>query len=550
MAHLKRVVALLAVFAMFLMALTGCNTTTAPAATAAPATEAPATEAPATEEPTPAPDPLAEKVNISFASWSIGDAAAGENDPVRDAIYQKLNITIEPINLTWDDYTQKIQIWAASDQLPDMFAIDAIGTANYKKWIEEGIVHALPTDLSAYPNLDKLMKGSGMEIYYYPMGAADAKVYGIPRLNHYDADGWAGDTAVHVRKDWIANVGATEPTTMDEFIDLMVKFANNDPDQDGQADTVGLTCYNASWLQWFMLNYEPGTNGWIKDASGKWMPAFMTPGTLEGIKGLKKLYDAGGLDKDIATLKGDEGRDKYASSVAGAYAHDATVSTCQFYVGAQFEKMNPDKKYTDVMTLLKPFKNADGNYYRLIATPGWSETYLNGKADDLKVDRICRLFDYLLSDEGYNLIHYGIEGTDWKMEGDKIVVIPTLDAENKPVVLSTKYPFVKLSGTTEWSGTHQFTTPAMDPIYQKIAKDNVDWLLANAKAQPINLMIPLLDVPSKDKATFNLSDLIIKCVLSDDAEATYNTEINNYKANGYDKLIEDVNAAAAAAGIK
>lgn len=557
MSQLKRTAALLLVMMMVLSVFAGCGgtpptTATSQAATAAASVEATTATPVATVEPTAAPvDPLKDKVEISFALWEIGKAITDAPDAVRDALYAKLNFTYKAMNVTWDDYVQKIQIWAASGQLPDIFAIDAVGTANAKKWVDEGIIQPLPADLTPYPNVAKMMAGAGMEIYKMPLGDPNGKFYSLPRFNHFDADGWATDTGVHIRKDWMANVGVTaEPTNMDEFIDLMVKFANNDPDKNGKKDTIGLTCYNAGWLTWFLMNYEPGTQGWIKDSTGKWIPAFMTQGTLDGIKALKKLYDAGGLDKDFATLKGDEGRDKYATNKAGAYAHDASVSTIQDYVGTQFEKMNPTLKYSDIVLLQKPFKAPDGNYYRLISNPGWSETYINAKADPVKVDRIMKLFDYVMSEEGYNLIHYGLEGKDWKKEGDKIVLNLEKDANGNPVAPILKYPMSNMGYIAEWSGTHQGTAPNAQPIYQQIFQTNEDWLLANAKPQPRNLVIPLLDVPSKAKATENISDDIIKCVLSKDAEKTWNELIANYKANGYDKLIEEVNAAATAAGIK
>ena len=125
----------------------------------------------------------------------------------------------------------------------------------------------------------------------------------------------------------MTKVGVTkDPENMDEFIDLMTKFVNNDPNGNGKKDEIGLTMYNSGWLSWFQLAYEPGiqSGGWVKDPNDatKWIPAFMTPKCLEGIKALKKLYDAGGMDKDFASLKGEEGRDKFASSAAGAYAHE------------------------------------------------------------------------------------------------------------------------------------------------------------------------------------------------------------------------------------
>ena len=193
--------------------------------------------------PTPVPtneDPLKDKMEISFAMWGVGNAFDNNNsDAVREQIYKDLNITINPINVDWADYEDKIQLWAASGQLPDMFAIDLFGTANYSKWINQGLLKELPADLSSYPMLDKLLSSDGFDMYKYPIGDANGKIYALPRLNHINIADWSTDCGVMVRKDWMANVGVTkEPETMDEFIDLMTKFVNNDPNGNGVKDEI------------------------------------------------------------------------------------------------------------------------------------------------------------------------------------------------------------------------------------------------------------------------------------------------------------------------
>lgn len=61
-------------------------------------------------------------VEISIAYWDADSAFVG--DDVLSEIEDKLNIKITPVNITWDDYTQKIQLWASSGSLPDVFAGD------------------------------------------------------------------------------------------------------------------------------------------------------------------------------------------------------------------------------------------------------------------------------------------------------------------------------------------------------------------------------------------------------------------------------------------
>ena len=278
------------------------------------------------------------------------------------------------------------------------------------------------------------------------------------------------------------------------------------------------------------------------DNAAKWIPAFMTPKALEGIKALKKLYDAGGMDKDFASLRGEAGRDKFAASIAGAYAHDVTPSTLA-YVESQFNIMpqNEGINFEDAIIALKPFKNADGNYYRHIAPPAWSETYINANVTDKKEDRILRLMNYCMEEKGYNLLHFGIEGTDYHKDGDKIVLDPTQDVDGNIISIDTKYPICADSFIMEWSGTRQWSNPSTTPVLQKISSDLNDWLQANAKAVPTDLRIGCLDVPSKENATAIYSNDLINCILSDDVDKTWNDLIAAYKANGYDTYVTDIN---------
>ena len=167
-----------------------------------------------------------------------------------------------------------------------------------------------------------------------------------------------------------------------------------------------------------------------------------------------------------------------------------------------------------------------------------------------KVDRIIRLFDYVIGDEGYNLFHYGIEGTTWKKEGDKIVLTPLKDADGKEIPLTVTYPITNVGFIAEWSGTRQWTAPTIHPELQKMSSDLNGWFQANAKPVPTDLRISLLDIPDRDKDTEKIKDDIIKCILSNNVEATWNEIVKGYRANGYDKIIEETNAECAKAGIK
>ena len=500
-------------------------------------------------------DPFKEHMEISLAIWRAGEALPSDKeDKIRDMIYQKLNITIKPVNITWDDWQQKVQVWAMSNQLPDAFAFDGFSdTSTYVNWIKQGIIQALPDDLSPYPNVKRVVDSEGTSYYKYPMGDPAAKVYAVPRLKIGSAEDSCLDYGVQVRKDWMENVGITkEPENIDEFIALMKAFVEKDPDKDGKNNTIGLAMYDASYLQWIIAAYEPAAyDKWTRDEEnpGKWIPPFMTKDYLEGLKAIKKLYVAGGMDKDFATLKGEEGEDKMGNGKAGAYLHDSSANVIS-YIGDKYEKAFPDKKYKDVVALMKPFKNyKDGKYYRRVSDLAWSETYINAKCDQNKADRILRMCDYFMTDEGYNLTHYGIDGVDYKNEGGQIVLTPQKDASGKDIPLDTTYPIVKIASLMEWSGT-RWNVPTLHPEYYEMAKSLRDWYVQNAGTPEADLRLAHLDTPSKGKGTFVAKDFIIQCLMSNDLEKTYNEQVKKFRANGYDKLIEEVNAEAEKLGIK
>lgn len=487
-----------------------------------------------------------EPVEVSLAFWSIGQAIPedGNKDPLLDFIQSKLNIKIKPVNITWDDYTQKIQIWAASNQLPDAFAIDVVGTSTLDEWVKQGIIKEIP-DLSAYPNLKATIGTSAFDSYKYPVGDPNAKAYSIPRLNYRDPNWVINDYGVIVRKDWMAAKGWSEPTNFNEFSELMVKFAKEDPDGNGKADTIGLTAYNIESLGWLFNSFEPGmTSGssktMVRDASGKWTPAFTTEGALAGYKAVKNLFDIGGLDKDFATLKGEEGIDKFAAGKAGALAYGANYGSL-VGINNKFAQLNPNYKFEDTFAVLKPFKNADGNYYRILSDPAWSETYINAKASDEKTAKILELFDYFFSEEGYNYTHFGMKDVDWKLDNSKVTVIPQTDASGKTITAFDKYPSIKLNSLAEWSGTGSYINPQLYPQIQAKSIEMRDWWLANAKVYETNLNVKFLNYPSKAQNVAEFKTDITRIVMSKDVEKAFNDVKSEYLKNGYESIIKEVN---------
>ena len=66
----------------------------------------------------------------------------------------------------------------------------------------------------------------------------DGKIMAIPKTQLSD-----GQDFLWVRKDWMDNLGLEEPKTLGDLEELLRAFINDDPDGDGQDDTVGLAVH-------------------------------------------------------------------------------------------------------------------------------------------------------------------------------------------------------------------------------------------------------------------------------------------------------------------
>lgn len=549
MKRFKITLALLLVFGLISSLAVGCGSGGEKAVEQTTSTTA-STAAPASGTTAPVEDPFKDPMEISIAMWDVEQGfPEGQQDAVYDLIKKKFNITIKPVNTTWDDYAQKIQVWAASSQLPDIFVIDAIQQPYYKTWVAEKLVRPLPDDLSNYPNIQKLLEPSDFQAYRDP---GDGKFYNLPKPAYSEEFEVGCEKAIYYRKDWMEKVGITKvPETTDEFITLMKAFMQADPEGTG---TVGLTAYDRSAFTNIMLSYVPGLTGgsnhWIKE-DGKWTQSFLSKQALPGLKEMKRIYDAGCIDKDIAVIKGEEGLDKFCSGRAGALCYGGTPGF-QVEITTRFDKNYPDKKYGDSVLMTHFWKAMDGVEYRNTMMRPWSEDYYNAKTvDDKKMDRILRLSDYLLSDEGLTLLRFGIEGTDYKKEGDKIVVTRKTDDKGAflPIFDPKMYPSTQpFSYLVTWDQSFMFNDPSYDPSVAKMSNDLREWS-KNATPVATDFRLDFLDFPSKNKVSYITSDEVVKIMMNKDVEKSYNDVVKGLYDNGLQQMIDDVNAAAVKAGI-
>ena len=64
-----------------------------------------------------------------------------------------------------------------------------------------------------------------------------------------------------VRRDWMDNLGISDPESFQDFADMTIAFAKNDPDGNGIDDTLGYNVNSINALgKWVILGIAPECN--------------------------------------------------------------------------------------------------------------------------------------------------------------------------------------------------------------------------------------------------------------------------------------------------
>lgn len=119
-----------------------------------------------------------------------------------------------------------------------------------------------------------------------------------------------------VRNDWMKRLGLKDPSTLEDYYEVFKAFTFGDPDQNGEADTYGLTIKNIYDIQPFM-----GANGvyagYAKDEDGNWYIPYATEEAEMIYDWLHRLYDEGLMDPNFITNSSSNCREMILSNRAG-----------------------------------------------------------------------------------------------------------------------------------------------------------------------------------------------------------------------------------------
>lgn len=367
----------------------------------------------------PAEERNAKTLDISIGYWDV-ESYLGD-DELTKTIEEKFNVNFVPVNMTWEDFGQKLQLWAASDSLPDLFACDIRNSTSFLEWANQGLLKEIPADLSAYPNLSKYMDSPMTDTC-----KVNGKVYAIFRQTYLEQAEVVRDRSIIYRWDLAQEAGITEePTNWDEFRAMIQAIIEADPEgKNIQGITTTMTDLPIGIF--FSYNNPLATQSgstfyWVDNGNGTYVPAYFSgenlgDNMLPVWKLIREMYEEGTIEPDFALASYDTGYAKFLNGQAAALMANGY---CGSYgdVGQYWAEVNGGD-YVEDVRCLDFMPSADGNLYHWMWSYAWSETCLSSHVDDEKLDRILQIFDYLLSEEGVLLSRLGIEGETYTANED------------------------------------------------------------------------------------------------------------------------------------
>lgn len=250
----------------------------------------------------------ADKPTISVAIMDRGTVPADKGDYENNWATQWIQENA-PVNVNfvavprWDTYTT-YNLWLASGTSADI--IMEFQPEYVQEWSGEGML----TELAALidENAPTYRANTPAEVQVW--GQYNGGEYAMVNAR---AESGVVNHMVYIRKDWLDALGLEMPQSMDELMEVIRAFTEDDPDGNGEDDTWGwsLALQGQSIIQNMMGVH--GSNWTLQD--GEFISDYCSEAMLQAFKYIEQIYDNGWCDKEY--LSDTNGTNAYSQFSTG-----------------------------------------------------------------------------------------------------------------------------------------------------------------------------------------------------------------------------------------
>ncbi|WP_053207323.1 extracellular solute-binding protein [Jiangella muralis] len=360
-----------------------------------------------------------------IASLRISVQAADpvpDDDPIKAALDEEVGVDLDMITTAAAEYYTQLSADSAAGNLSDLFQVDR---PRLEQLAEQGLL----LDISDYLDDELAAYTDAVEPDLRALGNIDGTDYGVVTPSGYNYSSY------WIRKDWLDNLGLEVPETTDDFFDVAVAFAQDDPDGNGHDDTYGLTGGNSGGL-WNPLWAAFGSGG-IGPAYGErggafyldgseLVNGFYDPDTVDALEYFRSLVESGAVDPDFMTQDDAQAQERAMQGMAGIMNTTWPNMTKPEFVD-QYKTVQPDAEWIQINPPSGPGGEGaypwDNTATRMYGIPRTLEN------EPEKLEKLFELIAYSTTEEGRRLTSFGIEGEHYNLDGDTVVPTDLLDSD-------------------------------------------------------------------------------------------------------------------------
>lgn len=355
--------------------------------------------------------------NVSANFTNLGDTELGK------AWQKNTGVTVEFQHPASGQENEQFNLIVADGNFPDIMEWSWLNRypGGPAKAIDDGVIIELNDIIDQYcpnlkqyladnPDIDKMVKTDDGKYFAFPFIRGD--------------EGLCYTVGGFIREDWLSELGLEVPTTIDEWHTALTAFK----EQKGASAPISFDWANFKQSNPFAFAYGVGTANdtwYFLDDAGEIQFAPATDNYKDYLMTMNQWYNEGLIDRDLATLNGDQVTSKMTTDQAGASVGWAAGRMQVMMTTAQ--KDNPE--YTLVPTPVPTLEKG--------ATPEYG--FMENQFPDVgaaittsceNVELAAKFLDYGYSEEGHNLFNFGIEGVSYNWDGDHAVY--TEEITNNP----------------------------------------------------------------------------------------------------------------------
>ncbi len=247
-----------------------------------------------------------------------------QEETVNSLYYQRMKEETN-ISIDWkwfaaqteEDSVQKKSVAIASGDIPDFMIVNSSQLSLLAK--SDLINRDIGEIFNAYAS-EELMEWTTGEGEAALESATDkGQVIAIPLVD----SSIDGAPMMWIRRDWINKLGLEMPETMDELYDVMVAFRDQDPDGNGQKDTIGMVMnnnfLNASFGDGVGLfnGFGAYPRAWVDDGNGGLVYGAVKEENKAALDYLAKMYQEGLIEQDFSSNDETKASEAAVSGRAG-----------------------------------------------------------------------------------------------------------------------------------------------------------------------------------------------------------------------------------------